>query len=66
MPNVLVVTDKKELRDALTKENSNGAFGLRITDCEYRCSMQIEDFRPDYGWQGPRKAGDIFWDTVWL
>lgn len=48
MPNVLVVTDKKKLRDALTKENSNGTFGLRITDCEYRCSMQIEDFRPDY------------------
>ncbi|MCP4703763.1 MAG: excisionase family DNA-binding protein [candidate division Zixibacteria bacterium] len=48
LPNVLVVTDKREQRDALIKENGNSGFGLRITDCEYRCSMQIEDFRPDY------------------
>jgi excisionase family DNA binding protein len=47
-PNLLVVTDQKVLRAMLETERETTNFNLRITDCEYRCSMSIEKFRPDY------------------
>ncbi|MEW5700763.1 MAG: helix-turn-helix domain-containing protein [Candidatus Zixiibacteriota bacterium] len=47
-PNVLVVTDRARLRHALERRMNKADFNLRITDCEYRCSMVIEEFRPDY------------------
>lgn len=47
-PNVLVVTDRKRLKKSLEKDIENYDFNLRVADCEYRCSMLIERFRPDY------------------
>jgi len=47
-PNVLVVTDREVVGSTLSKDEHNGTFNLQITDCEYRCSMQIDKFRPDY------------------
>jgi DNA-binding NtrC family response regulator len=47
-PNVLVVTDRSRLKDSLERDSTNVDFNLKITDCEYRCSMLIEQFRPDY------------------
>lgn len=47
-PNVLVVTDQGEVRESLQAESERVEYNLRITDCEYRCSMEIEEFRPDY------------------
>ncbi len=47
-PNVLVVTDHSELQDELSEEAARLDFNLEFTDCEYRCSMAIEEFRPDY------------------
>lgn len=47
-PNVLVVTDQGEVRDSLRVESESADYNLKITDCEYRCSMEIEEFRPDY------------------
>jgi excisionase family DNA binding protein len=46
--NVLVVTDKNRLRDALEKDAREIDFNLKIADSEYRCSMVVERFRPDY------------------
>ncbi|MEW5796193.1 MAG: excisionase family DNA-binding protein [Candidatus Zixiibacteriota bacterium] len=47
-PNVLVVSN----RDAFTTRMREGIdpsrFNLKVTDCEYRCSMCVEEFRPDY------------------
>jgi excisionase family DNA binding protein len=48
LPNVLVITDQKRLKDSLDKEKDDIGFNLRITDCEYRCSTLVEKFRPDY------------------
>ncbi|MFH1892810.1 MAG: helix-turn-helix domain-containing protein [Candidatus Zixiibacteriota bacterium] len=47
-PNVLVVTDKNRLKAALEREAKEADFDLQVTDCEYRCSMMVEKFRPDY------------------
>lgn len=47
-PNVLVVTDKPELEGALKVDPVEVDFNLRFCDSEYRCSMVIEKFRPDY------------------
>jgi len=46
--NVLVVTDRPELRMALEADAKGGDYELRFTDCEYQCSMTVEDYRPDY------------------
>ncbi len=46
--NVLFVTDKDSLRDSLESEKEEASFNLKFTDCEYNCSMLIEDYRPDY------------------
>jgi CheY-like chemotaxis protein len=45
---VLVVTDETGVRRALGRMRGQLDFALEITDCEYRCSMMIERFRPDY------------------
>ena len=47
-PNMLVVTDHEEIFEELENESALHNFNLRITDCEYRCSMTIDKFRPDY------------------
>jgi len=47
-PNMLVVTDQDRVKVSLQRDAKDVAFNLRITDCEYRCSMLIEQFRPDY------------------
>lgn len=46
--NVLVVTDQAELQSALVKDEQEVNYNLRFTDCEYRCSILVENFRPDY------------------
>jgi len=45
-PDVLIITDQEIIQAEL--ENGNPNFNLRFADCEYRCSMLIEKFRPDY------------------
>jgi excisionase family DNA binding protein len=47
-PNVLVVTDQQELQSSLKKEPTPIDYNLRVSDCEYHCSMVVEKFRPDY------------------
>jgi DNA-binding NtrC family response regulator len=46
--NVLVITDQSRVQDSLVKLRSSADFNLEVTDCEYRCSMLIDSFRPDY------------------
>jgi len=46
--NVMVVTDKPELRVSLEREAKDADLNLRFADCEYRCSMMVEKYRPDY------------------
>ncbi len=46
--NVLVVTDQNRLREALERDALEIDFNLQIVDSEYRCSMVVERFRPDY------------------
>jgi len=47
-PNVLVVTDQVELKNSLETGAEDANMNLRVTDCEYRCSMLVEKLRPDY------------------
>ncbi len=47
-PNVLIVTDRDALKLSLKGDSGSLGFNLRFADCEYRCSMVIEQFRPDY------------------
>ncbi|MBU8934006.1 MAG: excisionase family DNA-binding protein [candidate division Zixibacteria bacterium] len=47
-PNVLVVTDQQDVRTSLEVDSEHFSYNVKITDCEYRCSMEIEGFRPDY------------------
>jgi len=46
--NVLVVTDKEDIKNSLEIDTAKRNFNMQITDCEYRCSMLVEKFRPDY------------------
>jgi excisionase family DNA binding protein len=46
--NVLVVTDQNKLKSRIDREAKDVDFNIQITDCEYRCSMMVEKFRPDY------------------
>jgi excisionase family DNA binding protein len=47
-PSVLVVTDQSRLKASLERDSRGFDFDLRVADCEYRCSMLVEQFRPDY------------------
>ena len=47
-PNVLVITDRASLRESLQDSSAEADFNLKVADCEYRCSMLVERFRPDY------------------
>ncbi len=47
-PNVLVITDQKKVQGSLKRLESGSQFNLEVTDCEYRCSMLVDRFRPDY------------------
>ena len=47
--NVLVVTDHPALRESLLSYSPEDlAYNLRFTDCEYKCSMLVENYCPDY------------------
>ena len=46
--NILVVTDQTKLKDELERGSKNIGFKLRLADSEYKCSMLIDKFRPDY------------------
>ncbi|MEE9443303.1 MAG: helix-turn-helix domain-containing protein [candidate division Zixibacteria bacterium] len=46
--NVLVVTDKPGIREALEVDKKQANFKLEFSDCEYRCSMMVDKFEPDY------------------
>lgn len=46
--NLLVITDQTELTAQLEGQIGRTDFNLRLVDNEYRCSMVIENFRPDY------------------
>lgn len=45
---VLVVTDEEPLKASLREGAQRSDLDLHVTDCEYRCSMMVEQVRPDY------------------
>jgi excisionase family DNA binding protein len=47
-PNVLIVTSDVELKVTLMDDLKDSELNLKFADTEYRCSMFIERFRPDY------------------
>jgi excisionase family DNA binding protein len=47
-PNVLILTDKQDLRNSINSVKNSIDFNLAATDGEYQCSMLIENFRPDF------------------
>lgn len=47
--NVLVVSDKPAIREILEAGMSDTDVNLKFTDCEYKCSMLVENYRPDFG-----------------
>lgn len=47
-PNVLVVADRPDLQDTLNPSDKTLEFNLRFTECEYKCSMLVENYRPDF------------------
>lgn len=47
-PNVLIVSNRDEFSSKLRDQTDPSRFNLKVTNCEYRCSMCVEDFRPDY------------------
>ncbi len=46
--NVLVISDRSNLRSMLKKDSQGISYNLAFSDCEYHCSMVIENYRPDY------------------
>jgi DNA-binding NtrC family response regulator len=46
--NVLVVTDDEILAVRLKRDAEEADFNLEIADCEYVCSLKVNDFRPDF------------------
>lgn len=47
--NVLVVSDKQTMRDEIEAGMRDTDVNLKYTECEYKCSMLVENYRPDYG-----------------
>ncbi len=47
-PNVLAVTSNCSLKTSIKKSVEDVGINYKATDCEYRCSMLIDRFRPDY------------------
>ena len=47
--NVLVVSDKQTMRDVIGAGMRDTDVNIQYTDCEYKCSMVVENYRPDYG-----------------
>lgn len=47
-PNILVVTDQPQLKESFEQRTPGSGYNLRFTDCEYKCSMLVDDYRPDY------------------
>ncbi len=47
-PRVLVLTDKLRLRRALERQARDVEYDLKCAESEYRCSMVIERYRPDF------------------
>ena len=46
--NVLIVTDRAELRTSLETDLPTVNFNLTFADSEYQCSMIVNDFQPDF------------------
>jgi len=46
--NVLVITRRSELQVSLDADLHKVNFNIAYVDSEYKCSMIINDFRPDY------------------
>jgi DNA-binding NtrC family response regulator len=46
--NLLVVTDQTLMYSSPPTDTPNPGYNLRFTDCEYKFSMQVERYRPDY------------------
>jgi len=47
-PNVLIVSNRGDFAGQLQDGAGPFPFNLKVTDSEYRCSMCVEDYRPDY------------------
>lgn len=47
--NLLLVSDKHEMQELLKNGISGIKYNLQFADCEYTCSMLVEEFRPDFG-----------------
>jgi excisionase family DNA binding protein len=47
-PNILIVTDKPSLRASVEAHSGDLGYNVRFTDCEYNCSMLIEEYRADW------------------
>ncbi len=47
-PNILVVTDSPQVKESIQKAEKSIDFNLALANSEYRCSMLIETFRPDF------------------
>ena len=46
--NVLLITGRDDLKQEMESNINRIDFNLRMVDSEYRCSMAVENFRPDY------------------
>lgn len=46
--NVLIIAGAGDLKDEIESKINKVDFNLRLVDSEYRCSMVVESFRPDY------------------
>jgi excisionase family DNA binding protein len=46
--NVLVVTNNEALIASLKQDAELAPYRLRVTECEYKCSALVQEFRPDY------------------
>ncbi len=48
LPNVLVVTNQDGVSASILADVQPDDFNVNVVDCEYRCSMMVEQFRPDF------------------
>jgi hypothetical protein len=47
-PNILTVSKDSRLKTSIRKSVAQAGFNFKATDCEYRCAMLLDRFRPDY------------------
>ncbi len=46
--NVMIITNQSDVRMELEENSLRYNLNFKLSDCEYKCSMLIESFRPDY------------------